>query len=61
MIALLFLFIWVRASLGRPRYDQLMQFTWKLLLPVSIAYMAITALLAVLAEVGNHATSSWAT
>ncbi len=47
VIVLLFLFIWVRASLGRPRYDQLMQFTWKLLLPVSIAYMAITALLAV--------------
>ena len=48
VIALLFLFIWVRASLGRPRYDQLMQFTWKILLPVSLAYMVITALLAVL-------------
>ncbi len=48
VIMLLFLFIWVRASLGRPRYDQLMQFTWKILLPVSIGYMAITAVLAVL-------------
>jgi NADH-quinone oxidoreductase subunit H len=47
VIVLLFLFIWVRASLGRPRYDQLMQFTWKLLLPVSIGYMVVTALLAV--------------
>ena len=48
VIVLLFLFIWVRASLGRPRYDQLMQFTWKLLLPLSIAYMMITAVMAVL-------------
>lgn len=47
VIVLLFLFIWVRASLGRPRYDQLMQFTWKVLLPTSVAYMVITALLAV--------------
>ena len=33
VIVLLFLFIWVRASLGRPRYDQLMRFAWKTLLP----------------------------
>ena len=44
----LFLFIWVRASIGRPRYDQLMRFSWKMLLPVSIAYMLITALLVVI-------------
>jgi len=48
MIVLLFLFIWVRASLGRPRYDQLMRFTWKFLLPLSLAYMMITALLVVI-------------
>ncbi len=48
VIVLLFLFIWVRASMGRPRYDQLMQFTWKVLLPVSVGYMMITAILAVL-------------
>jgi NADH-quinone oxidoreductase subunit H len=45
VIILLFLFIWVRASVGRPRYDQLMGFTWKTLLPISIGYMIITALL----------------
>ena len=48
VIILLFLFIWVRASMGRPRYDQLMHFTWKVLLPLSLAYMMITALLVVL-------------
>ncbi len=48
VIALLFLFIWVRASVSRPRYDQLMRFTWKQLLPLSLAYMIITAVLTVL-------------
>ncbi len=47
VIILLFLFIWVRASVGRPRYDQLMGFTWKTLLPISLGYMVITALLTV--------------
>jgi NADH-quinone oxidoreductase subunit H len=48
VIALLFLFIWVRASISRPRYDQLMNFTWKFLLPFSLVYMLITAVLTVL-------------
>ena len=47
VILLLFLFIWVRASLGRPRYDQLMRFSWKTLLPVGVGYMIITSLLVV--------------
>jgi NADH-quinone oxidoreductase subunit H len=47
IIILLFLFIWVRASVGRPRYDQLMRFNWRFLLPVSLAYMIITALMTV--------------
>ena len=38
----------MRASIGRPRYDQLMRFTWRYLLPVSLAYMIITALMVVL-------------
>lgn len=45
VVMLLFVFIWVRASLGRPRYDQLMNFTWKFLLPGALVYMIITALL----------------
>ncbi|MCE7987232.1 MAG: NADH-quinone oxidoreductase subunit NuoH [Caldilinea sp. CFX5] len=45
VIVLLFVFIWVRASIGRPRYDQLMSFNWKFLLPMSLVYMIITALL----------------
>ena len=48
VIILLFIFICVRASVARPRYDQLMSFTWKFLLPVSLAYMILTAILVVL-------------
>ncbi len=47
VIALLFLFIWVRASIGRPRYDQLMKFNWRFLLPFSLVYMMATAVLTV--------------
>ena len=33
----LFFYIWMRGTLPRFRYDQLMSFGWKLLLPVSLA------------------------
>ena len=45
VVILLFVFIWVRASIGRPRYDQLMSFNWKVLLPGALVYMILTALL----------------
>jgi NADH-quinone oxidoreductase subunit H len=40
----LFIYIWVRGTLPRFRYDQLMAFGWKFLLPVAIANLVITAL-----------------
>lgn len=42
--AFLFLYIWVRATLPRIRYDQLMWFGWKLLLPLSVLNLLVTAL-----------------
>lgn len=39
----LFLFIWVRATLPRFRYDQLMRFGWKLVLPLALANTLLTA------------------
>jgi NADH-quinone oxidoreductase subunit H len=35
-------FILLRAALPRPRYDQLMSYGWKLMLPVSILNLAVT-------------------
>jgi len=40
----LFVYIWVRGTLPRFRYDQLMAFGWKFLLPLAIANLLITAL-----------------
>jgi NADH-quinone oxidoreductase subunit H len=48
VLALLFFYIWMRATLPRFRYDQLMSFGWKLLLPVSLANLVITALVMIL-------------
>ena len=42
---LLFLFIWVRGTLPRFRYDQLMRFTWTFLFPVSLLNLFATAIL----------------
>ncbi|HWH58082.1 MAG TPA: NADH-quinone oxidoreductase subunit NuoH [Terriglobales bacterium] len=44
----LFIYIWVRGTLPRFRYDQLMAFGWKFLLPVAIANLVITALVVAL-------------
>jgi NADH-quinone oxidoreductase subunit H len=43
--AILFLYIWVRGTLPRFRYDQLMRFAWKVLFPVALANLLATALL----------------
>jgi len=40
----LFLYIWIRATVPRFRYDQLMSFGWKVLLPVAMANIVVTSL-----------------
>ena len=43
----LFIFIWLRGTLPRFRYDQLMAFGWKVLLPLVTLNIAVTAVLVV--------------
>ena len=43
VVVLLFVFLWVRATLPRYRYDQLMTLGWKLFLPLSLLWIIITS------------------
>jgi NADH-quinone oxidoreductase subunit H len=47
LLILLYVFIWMRTTLPRLRYDQLMRFGWKVLLPVATVNAVVTAILVV--------------
>jgi NADH-quinone oxidoreductase subunit H len=44
----LYFFIWIRATLPRYRYDQLMRLGWKMLIPLAIANLVVTGIVKVL-------------
>jgi NADH-quinone oxidoreductase subunit H len=44
----LYIFIWVRATLPRYRYDQLMRLGWKVLIPLAIANLVLTGIIKVM-------------
>ncbi|MGH2961209.1 MAG: NADH-quinone oxidoreductase subunit NuoH [Solirubrobacterales bacterium] len=47
ILALIFMFMWVRATLPRLRYDQLMSLGWKVMLPLATLNVLVTAVLVV--------------
>jgi NADH-quinone oxidoreductase subunit H len=47
IFALLFLFLWFRATFPRYRYDQIMRLGWKALIPVTLVWIGVEMLLAV--------------
>lgn len=47
-----FLFIWLRGTLPRLRYDQFMKFGWKVLIPVNVAWILVVATLRLMSKQG---------
>ncbi len=45
MSVLMFMFLWIRASFPRYRYDQLMRLGWKVLIPITIVWIVVTGLM----------------
>jgi NADH-quinone oxidoreductase subunit H len=48
MLVIIFIFMWMRGTLPRFRYDQLMRFGWQVLLPLSLANIFVTAVVLVI-------------
>jgi len=53
VLILLFCFVWLRGTLPRIRYDQLMAFGWKILIPVSLAWILMIATIRVWRQHGG--------
>ncbi|MDT0300527.1 NADH-quinone oxidoreductase subunit NuoH [Streptomonospora sp. DSM 45055] len=54
-LLMMFLFIWVRGSVPRIRYDQLMQLGWKILIPVQLVWITAVAFVRILVNEGAPA------
>jgi NADH-quinone oxidoreductase subunit H len=59
IMVFVFVFIWIRWTLPRFRYDQLMSLGWKVMLPVSLAYIIVVASVALGLQYAGIYPESW--
>jgi NADH-quinone oxidoreductase subunit H len=52
VLGFFFVFVWLRGTLPRLRYDQFMKFGWKVLIPISLAWILFVATLRVMFQQG---------
>jgi len=52
LVAILYIFVWTRASVPRVRYDQLMDLGWKILIPLSLGWLLLLVAIRVGADAG---------
>jgi NADH-quinone oxidoreductase subunit H len=57
---LLFGYVWLRGTLPRTRYDQLMALGWKILIPLSIVWILLIATIKGWSDAGRHFPPGWA-